>query len=207
MTTLIDQLILLTVCTSAPVDANSGQPVQLPSQAYWQVESACGANALYCLLRIHRKPANYLEVLNFLSPPKSGSSLEELRRASAHWGLTLTPYTTNRKGFDRIRKPCIAHVEHQGALHFLLVMSNNGSGIAVWDPETGERIDMKEENFFRMWTGYVLAAGLDDGDRILPLLIALEVITLGSLTLMLLKLHVGRRAPHRSDPGTAVTDR
>ena len=90
--------LICLLMTSALITPSDNQAPKLPSEEYWQVGSACGPNALYCMLRIHGKTVNYLELLKFLSPPESGSSLEELRQASGRWGLQTVVFKTNRKG-------------------------------------------------------------------------------------------------------------
>lgn len=148
----------------------------LPIEAAWQSGSACGPNTLYCMLRAKGKPVEYRELFVYLSPPEEGSSLEELRLAAEHWGLSLRSYKTNRGGFDDLKTPFIAHTEDRGLKHYVLVTGTSADGgVELFDPETAARSTMPSDEFYRMWTGYALGDGTHWVDRILYLVIALEL--------------------------------
>ena len=165
----------------------------LPKEAIWQSGSACGPNVLYCMLRMKGMPVEYQELMVFLSPPEEGNSLEELRLASVRWGLPLKSYKTTRKGFDDLRTPFIAHTEEQGRRHYVLVTGTSDGGVELFDPETAARSTMPSDEFFRMWTGYALGDGTRWIDRILYLVIALEMTGVVAILFMIAKDRSGAR--------------
>lgn len=209
-------LVFLSTCQSRDTFAAApkAREASLPTEAAWQSGSACGPNVLYCMLRAKGMPVEYRELLVYLSPPEEGSSLEELRRASEHWGLSLKSYKTNRKGFDDLKTPFIAHTEEQGRRHYVLVTGTSDEGVELFDPETAVSSTMPSDAFFRTWTGYALGDGTRWIDRILYLVIALELtgilVILALLVLRTRSVHSGANPsppePMRPDgPRSAFT--
>ena len=151
--------IFATLSALVPGSAASGEEPEsaVPSQQYWQVGSACGPNALYVLLRIHDRPVDYIELLKHLNPPRSGSSFEELRSA-ARWGLKTSVYQANRKSIGEIDMPFIAHLRFHDAEHYVVV-GRDEEDVQIRDEDRGGVQDMRNDKFFKAWTGYVLASG------------------------------------------------
>lgn len=175
-------LITLAVWTCTPAHGGSepgnSPEADLPREAFWQVGSVCGPNALYVLLRIHGRPVDYHELLNFLSPPSEGSSFTELRSAAERWGLPLRTYKTDRKGFDQLATPFIAHLEYQELAHYGLVVGHTDGKVRLFDPEHGAIYTLPDEQFFRAWSGYALARGDRSWDRFLGVAVLAESLCL-----------------------------
>ena len=183
-------LLMLLSCSQAQSSLAADSIVRndaLPKEAIWQSGSACGPNVLYCMLRMKGMPVEYQELMVFLSPPEEGNSLEELRLASVRWGLPLKSYKTTRKGFDDLRTPFIAHTEEQGRRHYVLVTGTSDGGVELFDPETAARSTMPSDEFFRMWTGYRIGDGTRWIDRILYLVIVLEMTGVVAILFMIAK--------------------
>jgi ABC-type bacteriocin/lantibiotic exporter with double-glycine peptidase domain len=153
----------------------------LPKEQYWQLGSNCGPNALYCLLRAHGVHVNYEELLGFLAPPPEGNSLDELQRAAAHWGMPLKAFRTNRAAFERLKTPFIAHLENQGLRHFVFVTSHDRDGVHLWLPESGEEHFMRNEQFFRLWSGFTLTTGTRSDQGFLEGIVLVEGVMLASM--------------------------
>ncbi len=167
--------ILLHAQTVTPTELTAAAP---PMEQYWQMGSNCGPNALYCMLRIHGKPVEYLELLRYLSPPQEGNSLHELRNASALWGLSSCVYRVEKRDISRLDTPFIAHLENHGSLHFVLVLGQSRGQVKLWDVEQGIETWISEDKFFRMWTGYALATKTMQIGQIVGWLILFELCVL-----------------------------
>jgi hypothetical protein len=154
-TATIFLFLAVTVTTRA-----HGPVADMPTPDPWQVGPACGPNALYCLLRIRNVGVDYSALLRYLSPPDEGNSLEELRRAAAHWGLELRVYKLGKHQIGEIEEPFIAHITDQGASHHALVVGQDGLGVRIWDPERAHESIVPMPKFARIWSGYVLALGV-----------------------------------------------
>ena len=171
----------------------------LPKEDYWQTGSACGPNALYCMLRVNDRAVSYLQLLTFLSPAENGSSLEELRTAANHWGLSTTVYKLDRSSIGELRIPFIAHLAVQDLQHHVVVVGLAKDAVLIWDDEKGTAREVANERFFRDWTGYVLSSGTRSTDRYIGGILLVEITCLFVVFGLLVKNWIRRRQHRRMD--------
>lgn len=171
--------ILAMFCASAGGDVHINvRDESLPREQAWQTGTACGPNALYCMLRIHSTTVDYMRLLNELSPPEEGSSLEELRSSALRHGLTTRIYQSDRVGFDELRLPFIAHLEQYDFRHYVLVVGRDTDGVFIWDDVAGKKKKMRNDRFFKVWTGYALSTGTRNSDGMFTVILLLECLLL-----------------------------
>ncbi len=129
----------------------------LPVEHYWQTGSACGPNALYCLLKATGRDVDYKQLLISMSPDEKGSSLEDMREAAKRYGLETNAMKLGRQTISNIPTPFIAHFDENNLKHWVLVLNIDRESFGIWNAEKGQIIAMKKPNFFRKWSGYVLS--------------------------------------------------
>lgn len=137
----------------------------LPQEELWQARSACGPNALYCLLQIYGRPCDYDDLYKELSPPVAGNSLYELRQVAKKRSLNLHVYTCSPLSFGELTLPLIAHPDRESRQHYVLVVGHNKEHIMLWNYELSKQVPIPRSRFFKEWTGYALALGSNNSGR------------------------------------------
>ncbi len=158
-------------------------PPELRREQVWQTGSSCGPNALYFFLRLHGKNVEHRELMQFLSPPAEGNSLEELRQASARYGLEAKVIKTTRSGIAQVDHPFIAHLnlppDNRG--HYVLVLRSNEHDFVAIDGTNARVVRIHPERFFRHWSGHLLVSGTGLLRRGLTVLVWTELVVLIAL--------------------------
>jgi hypothetical protein len=163
----------------AEPENNQSLPQELCKEQKWQEGRACGCNTLYCLLQIHGCPVVWEDLLAYLVPPELGNSMEELRRAAAHWGLHTRVMKTDRRGIHELTLPFIAHLETPGALdHYVLVIGVDEASVRVIDGTTTLVQSLPFDVFCREWTGYALTTGPDRLTKCFSMILVAELLFL-----------------------------
>jgi hypothetical protein len=135
-------------------------PPELNRLQPWQQPQVCGANLLFVLLRAEGVDVSRDEVVQRLSPPTRGSSLEELASVARKFHVDLMPMRGTTRAVDELRPPWIAHLEGDGQVdHFVLVLDLKPNAITVLDGGNLEISDVRRESFYQRWTGYALSIG------------------------------------------------
>src|SRR3989442_841611 len=120
---LLVLISLLWLPTWTPEAKADDLPWSLRLDQPWQSGKTCGPNALYVLLKVHKKSIAYADLLERLAPPEEGNSLLELQSAAGASGLDTEVLKTTRKGLASVAKPFIAHLALEGNKgHFVLVL-------------------------------------------------------------------------------------
>jgi Peptidase C39 family len=187
----LNLMIMLSCLAWVPAGEERDDPA-LPNQAFWQVGSACGPNALYCMLIANDKDVDYQELLAFLSPPSDGNSMQELADASHRWKLDVGCYKSDRRGIGRFETPFIAHLDVPGGHHYALITGRNDRGFEVLDPEAGEIKAIDDMKFHKAWSGYVISTKGHAYERYEWIIVMMEFPAVSFLVFHLLRR---RRVP------------
>lgn len=129
-------------------EVDSGSDDSLPGMQRWQIGSACGANCLYCLLRVYGRVVDYDRLLDLLRPTSEGNSLEELRSAASKYGLETSVYRVRAREVEELRMPVIAHMEDRGIKHYVLVVGMRANLVHLWDVEEGRLATTRQTSSF-----------------------------------------------------------
>ena len=110
----------------------------------------CGPACLLSVLRFHGGNTGLPRVRSWSGTNANGTSLLGLHRAAVTLGFEARGATGD---YDDLRKeelPCIAHVVHEGAQHYVIVYEAFDHRVKVGDPALGLRWLTRAE-FERMW--------------------------------------------------------
>jgi ABC-type bacteriocin/lantibiotic exporter with double-glycine peptidase domain len=121
--------------------------------------AACGANALYIFLRLHRVDSSYVEVMQALGHPPdeciSGSNLLQLRDASRELGLRAVVRRCSLNELRRCTLPVIGSGRPSGMVtpesrllrHYFVLLEVEGDTVRYIDPATGEMVHVDLSRF------------------------------------------------------------
>ncbi len=111
----------------------------------------CGPTSLLSVLRFHGGDASLPRVRSWSGTDANGTSLLGLHRAAVALGFRARGATGDYEDLSREELPCIAHVVHEGAQHYVVVYQVRGRRIKVGDPAIGLRWLTRAE-FELMWS-------------------------------------------------------
>ncbi len=137
-------------------------PQELRLEKFWQGGPYCGANSLFCLLRLGGLAVDHEQLIRTLSPPAEGNSLEDLRKAASKLGIQLFALRAGPRDLERLSFPFIAHLKgrHPQPDHFVVVVAFDGKKFDVIDDGVGGIFSIRRERFIRQWSGFVLGRAL-----------------------------------------------
>jgi hypothetical protein len=161
---VFSELVLMAgVAQASDQDGTSGPPKTLipatiPSPRNWQDETVCGANCVYAMLRLLGNNVQHTEVLDQVARTEQGSTLADLQRACAHWGVTTEAVSVLPEEMASLPTPCIVHIGHPGRAsgHFMVFCGETPQGCAFIDGTTGMYHAIDKGLFLRTFTGNAL---------------------------------------------------
>ncbi len=136
-----------------------------PGLATLPVKSlVCGPNSLYMLLKLQGRPVTFPQVAQELGSDNKLTSLLELHKTAARFGLSTRIRRCPLEDLDRCTTPFIAHTRTGYFLadaqigHYLLVLKVDGDVVQVVDGTTGVVFRTRRSRIAssNRWTGYVL---------------------------------------------------
>lgn len=148
---------------SAQPTAPALNPVAGPAVAPvdWRVDTRCGVNSLYVMLRMLNRPVTYEQLLKETAVGEQGSSAAELARVASLHGVHLTPVHATIRSVSRWPLPAIVHLQRQTDFmgHYMLYLGSRGDAHQLLDCTSGETRAVPEGDFNSLWSGYVLLRG------------------------------------------------
>ncbi len=147
----------------APTLAGSADDPTQPGN--WRNSQRCGINSAYVLLGLRGIKVDYDQLLRRIGVGERGSTLKDLRDATADAGLPSVVAKTTLEGLSRSPLPVVAHMERQDSAefardrrgHYVVVVSVSDRTVRYVDGTTGSMTSAPRLDFARQWTGYVLA--------------------------------------------------
>lgn len=114
--------------------------------------SECGVHSLREVLRSRGLQVSVLDVATRVESMAGTSSLSDLRRAAAAFGLEAVGARPEERQLRELPKPFIAHLHPN---HFVVVTKSKTGGLRVLDPEIAGGV-LPLERFLERWSGSVL---------------------------------------------------
>jgi peptidase C39-like protein len=159
--------VLAAACGGAVASAQLMAPALSPAAASsvapvdWRVDTRCGVNSLYVMLRMLNRPVTYEQLLKETAVGEQGSSAAELARVASLHQVHLTPVHATSSSASRWPLPAIVHLQRQADFmgHYVLYLGSNGDTHRLLDCTSGEMSTMPEGDFNTIWSGYVLLRG------------------------------------------------
>ena len=99
----------------------------------------CGPACLLSVLRFHGGDTGLPSVRSWGGTDANGTSLLGLHRAATALGFEARGATGDYQDLLKEELPCIAHVVHEGAQHYVVVYEVHDSRVKVGDPALGLR--------------------------------------------------------------------
>lgn len=122
-----------------------------------QMQAAdCGAASLKMILDYYKCFYTLEEVRQFIGVGKDGSTIGDIRAASAKLGLNLSASQVGINDLHRLTEPCILWWDH---VHFVVYEGFKGKFEHINDPAIGKRT-LSIDEFLAAWTG--VAITIDD---------------------------------------------
>src|SRR5436305_11710603 len=100
--TMLTCLCLLTVVS--PALGEDGAP---PGGEVWRVANRCGVNTIFLMFRLTGRPADYRAVNAAVPVTEKGTSLADLRRSAARFGINARIIKSSPAMLRRVPKPVI----------------------------------------------------------------------------------------------------
>ena len=110
----------------------------------------CGPACLLSVLRFHGGDSGLPRLRLESGTDANGTSLLGLHRAALALGFEARGATGDYEALRKEELPCIAHVVHEGAQHYVVVYDIRNRGVRVGDPALGLRW-LTRADFERAW--------------------------------------------------------
>jgi len=111
----------------------------------------CGPASLLSVLRFHGGDTGLPRIRAWSGTDANGTSLLGLHRAAGTLGFEARGATGDYDALRKERLPCIAHVVHEGAQHYVVVYEVRDDRVKVGDPALGLRW-LTRADFEHMWS-------------------------------------------------------
>jgi len=111
----------------------------------------CGPASLLSVLRFHGGDTGLPRIRAWSGTDANGTSLLGLHRAAGTLGFEARGATGDYDALRKERLPCIAHVVHEGAQHYVVVYEVRADRVKVGDPALGLRW-LTRADFEHMWS-------------------------------------------------------
>jgi len=112
----------------------------------------CGAAALATVMICFGDSAGATRAREMFWPSTAPISMLQLRNAARELGYHADGLKSSRESFLRLQGPRLVLIRGN---HWVVVESVDGPNLTILDPARG-RYRMKNNMFFRVWSGYVL---------------------------------------------------
>lgn len=121
-------------------------------------ETDCGAAVLCMILKHYRSNVSLTMIREYAQTDQEGTSALGLIKAAEHFGLESRALQTDTTCFPKqyrsFQYPFIAHVNKQGLLHYIVVLSADSRYVKIADPDPSVRIKkISYAKFNSIWTG------------------------------------------------------
>ncbi|MGO8745185.1 MAG: cysteine peptidase family C39 domain-containing protein [Thermoguttaceae bacterium] len=140
----------------------------------WRADVRCGPNALYILLFMYGKKADYHILVSKVHLTERGASVADLARVAAEYDLPLIALKAQSSAVDRLPLPAIVHCQNPGTDggHYLVLLRVNTDGtLTILEGTTGRLERWSKGDFYDQWTGVVLVrSDRWDSKRLDPLM-------------------------------------
>ena len=139
----------------------------------WRADVRCGPNALYILLFMYGKKADYHILVSKVHLTERGASVADLARRRR---VRPTPDCAKAQSsaVDRLPLPAIVHCQNPGTDggHYLVLLRVNTDGtLTILEGTTGRLERWSKGDFYDQWTGVVLVrSDRWDSKRLDPLM-------------------------------------
>ncbi len=162
--------LILTVCADFAPGASKVARADLG----WRADVRCGPNALYILLFMYGKKADYHILVSKVHLTERGASVADLARVAAEYDLPLIALKAQSSAVDRLPLPAIVHCQNPGTDggHYLVLLRVNTDGtLTILEGTTGRLERWSKGDFYDQWTGVVLVrSDRWDSKRLDPLM-------------------------------------
>jgi len=177
--------------------ALAGAPARAAGGPEWRDILNCGPNCLYMLLSLKGQSVSYRAVRDAVPVGPHGSTLEDLRRAAARFGVDAAVV---RCGVEELTPflPAIVHVDPMdgGEGHFVLLLGAKGDVFYAVETSNAEVVPMPRVMFVNEWTGTAMVVRASRWAGLWPIG-AGTVAVPACLTLITLRRRTTRRAVAR----------
>jgi len=148
--------VLLLVVAAVGFGEAANRPLPTDDKI-WRVANQCSVNSLYVFLRLHGQEPTYAAIEERIPVGKRGTSLAEMRRCAAEFGLNTEVVKATPDALSSCPLPAIAHCEEQvGSGHYVVVLSTKEDWVEFVDGTTGVRDYSPMTDFRKRWSGYLL---------------------------------------------------
>lgn len=128
-------------------------------------ESDCGAAALAMILKAFNSKIPVSIVREKAQTDKTGTTALGILKAAESFHLRTTAIKADMSmfGMDNLQLPFIAHLDKDGLLHYVVVVSVSASHVDILDPDPSvKKESVGWDQFNAMWTGVALFFSPDE---------------------------------------------
>ena len=116
----------------------------------------CGSAVLLSIIRYYNGNISINRLVELTKTTKDGTNFYDMSKACNELGLSAKGYKVKEKNkIKEIDVPFICQLINKQYAHFVVVYKIKNNSVVLMDPSKG-KVVMKINDFFKLWTGYIL---------------------------------------------------